>query len=75
MRIIQTIHEYIYIYIYGLELIFERKTICFFFFSCSSNFRNVENIFLLLLVQIGGGWSLSNRGDEFSMCNFKEIDF
>ena len=39
-------------------------------------FENVENLFLITFsANQWLGWSLSNRGDEVTMCHFKEIDF
>ena len=38
--------------------------------------RNFPKPFLTFSVQIKGMiWCYSNRGDEASMCHFKEIDF
>ena len=34
-----------------------------------------KNYFVISRVKKGLGWSSSNRGDEGSMCHFKEIDF
>ena len=34
-----------------------------------------KHVFVILSVNSGLGWSLSNRGDEVSMYHFKEIGF
>ena len=51
---------------YAWEMIFLKFSKC----------RNSENmVFSVYRSNQGLGWSLSNRGDEISMCQFKEIDF
>ena len=37
---------------------------------------NVENMFFVIFSANSGlGWSLSNKGDEVSMCHFKQMCF
>ena len=50
-----------------------KKYICFNFNNFE--FRNFENMFVVTFrVNQGLGWFLSKRGDEVSMCDFKEVD-